>query len=318
MDKQKRRIDRVNSPVAGIDLGERESFATYMAPDGDLREQFSFSMNRDGYAKFAEKIPKETRIAFEASGSAYVVSNALKSMGYDDITVAHPKELSWIIKSKKKNDKVDSIKLAKLHLVGMLPESHLLEQEERIERDLLIQRVKLGRSISSTKNSIIGYLKREGLFDELPETNDNFSVKRRKAMKEIEFGNQKDLILRTMIERLEFYEKQVSPLESEIRKIARDSEDIKILMTISGIDYYLASLVSFNIGNVGRFENADKLASFFGIITSTKDSSSLTPYPCPGSCNIRQRVQIQPQVHSGFRPLCHNQGVSRTTSHPRR
>ena len=46
-------------------------------------------------------------------------------------------------------------------------------------------------------------------------------------------------------------------------------------MTISGIDYYLASLISFNIGNVGRFENADKLASFFWIITSTKDSSPI-------------------------------------------
>ena len=128
-------------------------------------------------------------------------------MGYDDITVAHPKELSWIVKSKKKNDRVDSLKLAKLHLVGMLPESHLLEQEERIERDLLLQGMKLGRSISSTKNSIIGYLKREGLFDGLPETNDNFSVKKMKAMKEIEFGNQKDFVLRTMIERLEFYKK---------------------------------------------------------------------------------------------------------------
>lgn len=275
MDKQKRRIDRMNSPVAGIDLGEKESDTTYLAPDGDIREQFKFSMNPEGYARFAEKIPKETRIAFEASGSAYAVSNALKSMGYDDITVAHPKELSWIVKSKKKNDRVDSLKLAKLHLVGMLPESHLLEQEGRIKRDLLIQRVKLGKSISSTKNSIIGYLKREGLFDGLPETNDNFSVKRRKAMKEIEFGNQKDLVLSTMIERLEFYEKQVIPLETEIRKIAKDSEDIKLLMTIPGIDYYLASLISSYIGNVSRFENADKLASFFGIITSTKDSSSI-------------------------------------------
>ena len=208
--------------------------------------------------------------------------------------MALPKELPWIVKSKKKNDRVDSLRLAKLHLVGMLPESHLLEQGGRIKRDLLLQGMKLGRSISSTKNSIIGYLKREGLFDGLPETNDNFSVKKRKAMKEIEFGNQKDLVLRTMIERLEFYKKQVIPLESEIRKIARDSEDIKLLMIIPGIDYYLASLISSYIGNVGRFENSDKLASFFWNITSTKDSSPMTPYPCPGSCNICQRIQIPP------------------------
>ena len=69
----------MNSPVAGIDIGERESFSTYMQPDGDLGEKFSFSMNPDGYARFSEKIPKETRTAFESSGSAYVVFYALKN-----------------------------------------------------------------------------------------------------------------------------------------------------------------------------------------------------------------------------------------------
>lgn len=62
--------------------------------------------------------------------------------------VAHPKELSWITTSKTKNDKVDSLKLAKLHLGGLMPKSHLLEEEERIFLELLIQRVELGKSIS--------------------------------------------------------------------------------------------------------------------------------------------------------------------------
>ena len=232
VDKQKKRIDRMNSFVVGIDLGEKESFATYMAPDGDIKDQFKFPMTLDGYMMFREKIPMKTRIAFEASGSAYSVSKTLKNMGYGDITVAHPKEFSYITKSKKKNDRVDSLKLAKLHLVGMIPESNLLDPEDRIFRDLLIQRVKLGRSISSTKNSIIGYLKREDIFNSLPEGTDNFSAKRRKSMKEIRFGNQKDLVLSTMMDRLEFSEKQIIPFETEIRKKARDSDDVKLLMTI--------------------------------------------------------------------------------------
>ena len=199
----------------------------------------------------------------------------MKDLGYNDITVAHPKELSWITKSKKKNDRVDSIKLAKLHLVGMIPESHLLDENDRIFRDLLIQRVKLGRSTSSTKNSITGYLRREGIFDNLPKSDDNFSVKRRKAMKEIRFNNQKDLVLTTMMDRLEFFEKQIISLENEIKKTAKESEDVKLLMSIPGIDYYLASLLSSYTGDVSRFETSDKLASFFGIITSTKDSSTI-------------------------------------------
>ena len=104
-------------------------------------------MNKDRYTEFIKKIPLETRIAFEAYESAYAVSRALKNLGYNDITVVHPGELSCISKSKK-NDCVDSIKLAKLHLVGMIPESRLLDEIDRIFCDLLIQRVKLGRSIS--------------------------------------------------------------------------------------------------------------------------------------------------------------------------
>lgn len=95
--------------------------------------------------------------------------------------------------------------------------------------DLLIHRVKRGRPISSTKNSIIRYLKREGIFDNLPKTDDNFSAKRRKVMNEIGFNNQKDLVLRTMIDRLEFFEKQIFPLEREIKKSLKESEDVKLL-----------------------------------------------------------------------------------------
>jgi molecular chaperone DnaK (HSP70) len=137
----------MNSPVVGIDIGEEKSVVTYLSPEGDVKDNFEFTMNNDGYREFASRIPMETRIAFEASGSAYVVDRTLRKLGYCDITVAHPKELAWIVKSKKKNDKVDSLKLAKLHLVGMLPESHLLSEEDRIFRDLLIQRVKLSSAL---------------------------------------------------------------------------------------------------------------------------------------------------------------------------
>ena len=94
-------------------------------------------------------------------------------------------------------------------------------------------------------------------------------------MREIRFNNQKDLVLATMLDRLEFFEKQIISLEMEIKRSAKKSEDVKLLMSILGIDYYLASLLSSYIGDVKRFETSDKLASFFGIITSTKDSSTI-------------------------------------------
>ena len=269
------KVGKMNMMVAGIDLGDRESLATVLSPIGDVADRFSFPMNEEGYSLFASRVPKDARIAFESTIMAYPISRALRGHGYSDITVAHPKTLAWIVRSKKKNDRVDSLKIAKLHMVGMLPESHLLDRDRQVVRDLLVQRVKLGVEIGRLKNSVIGYLKREGVYDSLPKTGDNFSVKRRRAIRSLRFHDERDLVLGTMMDRLQFLEKQCTPLEDSVRKNARVSDDVRILMSITGVDYYLASLISSFIGDVERFPSDDHLASFFGIIPTSRDSADV-------------------------------------------
>ena len=79
-----------------------------------------------------------------------------------------------------------------------------------------------------------------------------------------------------MMDRLEFFVRQKEPFDDEIKKIAKSSEDVRLLMTIPGIDYYLASLLSSYIGNVRRFPSESKLTSFFCIVPSNRDLSSIT------------------------------------------
>jgi transposase len=265
----------MNSIVAGIDLGDRESLATVLSPIGDVTDRFSFPMNEEGYAFFSSRVPKDARVAFESTIMAYPIMRALKMHGYGDVTVAHPKTLAWIVKSKKKNDKVDSLKIAKLHMAGMLPESHLLDRDDQIARDLLVQRVKLGVEIGRLKSSVIGYLKREGLHHVLPKTRDNFSAARRQAIDSLRFHDERDLVLKTMMDRLRFLEDQCIPLESCIRKNAKENDDVKLLMSVPGVDYYLASLLCSFIGDVNRFPSDDHLASFFGIVPTSRDSADV-------------------------------------------
>jgi hypothetical protein len=54
-------------------------------------------------------------------------------------------------------------------------------------------------------------------------------------MNAIKFGNQKDLVLRSMLERLSFYEQQAFTLDQEIRKNAKVSEDVKLLISIPAV-----------------------------------------------------------------------------------
>lgn len=61
-------------------------------------------MNEEGCSLFASRVLKDTRIAFESTIVAYPISRALRMHGYSDITVAHPKKLAWVVRSKKEND----------------------------------------------------------------------------------------------------------------------------------------------------------------------------------------------------------------------
>jgi transposase len=277
--KMKRRVsvkvDEMNSIVAGIDLGDRESLTTVLSPIGDVTDRFTFPMNDEGYAFFASRVPKEARVAFESTIMAYPIMRALRMHGYVDVTVAHPKTLAWIVRSKKKNDRVDSLKIAKLHMAGMLPESHLLDRDQQIVRDLLVQRAKLGVEIGRLKNSVIGYSKREGVYDSLPKTGDSFSLKRRQAIRSLRFNDNRDLVLDTMMNRLEFLEEQCIPLEDKVKENAKLSNDVRLLMSITGVDYYLASLISSFIGDIDRFPSDDHLASFFGIVPTSRDSANV-------------------------------------------
>ncbi len=272
---QETRLSMLRTPAVGLDLGEEFSVATMYSSLGEISERFNFSMDDEGYTLFSSRIPKEARIGYEASMMAYSVNRRLRTMGYQNITVAHPKELALIVRSKKKNDRADSEKIARLLFMDMLPESHLLTREEQILRDLLIQRVKLGVEITRTKNSITSYLKREDVYPTLPKTDSNFSGVRREAIRAVRFGDDRDLVLKIMMEKLTFYEERCTPLEERIMALVMDNDDVRLLMTIPGVDYYLASLLSSYVRDVNRFPTIDHLASFFGIIPESGDSANV-------------------------------------------
>jgi transposase len=78
-----------------------------------------------------------------------------------------------------------------------------------------------------------------------------------------------------MIDRLEFMEGQCKPLEERIRRNARENRYVKIIMSVPGIDYYLASLYASYIGDPHRFPTFDHVASFLGIIPESKDSANV-------------------------------------------
>jgi transposase len=78
------------------------------------------------------------------------------------------------------------------------------------------------------------------------------------------------------IDSVECYLRVLKPLDEEIklvsrelRGVAEEDEDVKLLMTIPGIGYYSAVLMKSEIGDVNRFAFGERLCSYAGLVPST-------------------------------------------------
>ena len=71
---------------------------------------------------------------------------------------------------------------------------------------------------------------------------------------------------------LEFIDRQIGGLEKELTKIAHEDRQAQRMMTIPGVGAVSAVAISCWIGEIGRFSNAKKLASYFGLAPRVRQS----------------------------------------------
>ncbi|WMT50641.1 MAG: transposase [Ferroplasma sp.] len=99
----------------------------------------------------------------------------------------------------------------------------------------------------------------------------------KKGLREIE-GNYSNLsysdkiVLRSLLNDISLIKEREREIEAEISSRADNSNDIKLLMTIPGINFYTASGILSEIGTISRFENKLKFASYTGPILSEHSS----------------------------------------------
>jgi len=69
--------------------------------------------------------------------------------------------------------------------------------------------------------------------------------------------------------------REVLLLSKELRGVSRDDPDVQLLMTVPGIGYYIALLIKAEVGDIRRFSSCDRLASYAGLVPSTRSSGGV-------------------------------------------
>lgn len=127
---------------SGIDLHKDMSFITTLDDAGQIIKQAKLQNEEAEILKYFFSIGTEHKTVVESTSNWYWLSDLLENHQID-VTLAHAKYLKAISYAKVKTDKVDSLTLAQLLRMSLIPPAHQIASQNRGLRDLMRARLRM-------------------------------------------------------------------------------------------------------------------------------------------------------------------------------
>ena len=259
--------------VIGLDVHKRFVYATVMGDNGDIIIRRNMENNIEFVNGFLS-VYKDHNMIIESSTSGKYLSKALLKLNYK-IHVINPSKVPEISNNYKKTDKEDSFQFADVFRKVGMKEIYIPSGEIENIRYLVKYRHSLGEELIVKKNKIHALLTSYGI---ISKATNRFG---KKGLMEIE-SNYSNLnyydrvVLRSLLNDISFIKNREREMGTEISSISDNSNDIKLLMTIPGINFYAAAGILSEIGSINRFLNKEKFVSYTGLIPSEYSSGTKT------------------------------------------
>ena len=258
------------SVYVGIDVHRKRSQVAVVTGDGLVQLNRNVVNGREPILKLIGGLPAGTPVAFEAAYGWGWLVELLEDYGFDPHLV-HPLRCKAIASARLKNDKVDAAILAQLLRADLLPEAWIAPQPVRQLRALLRHRASLVRLGTQLRNRIHAVAADHG-YD---RTGSYWTGPGRGWLAELPLPPVSREIVTDCLASLDALAVTIGRLDAEVRQRAKADPRVKVLTTLPGVGQFTALVMLAEIGDITRFPNARKLASWAGL-TPTVRGSDLT------------------------------------------
>jgi transposase len=211
-------------------------------------------------------------ICFEASCGYGALYDALAKIARR-VTVAHPGRVRLIFRSKRKNDRIDAEKLAKLLYLNEVPCAYVPSLWVRSWRQLIEFRRKLVDKRTRSKNGLRSLLRSHGIV----APRGLWTRKGRAWLASVEMPTvlaacQRDLLL----EELEQFHQQVQRVTKELDAMGCRSSGVTLLRTIGGVGPRTAEAVVAYLDDPARFGSSRQVGAYFGMVPCEDASAGVS------------------------------------------
>ncbi len=245
----------------GLDVHSRQSSLCILNSSGGTVNQIQLKGPRATVVDRLRQLDQPFSICYEASCGYGHLYEALRPLAAH-VAVAHPAKLRLIYKSKRKNDRVDAQKLAKLLLLDMVPSVHVPHIDIRAWRSLIILRQRVMAQVVRAKNQIRGVLRE----NDIAGPKWLWSKKKLAWLESLELHAVAKLRLELAIEEFKALDQKIKRLEAELQKYADRHPAVRLLMTIPGVGIRTAETFVAWVDDITRFRRTRQLGAYFGLV----------------------------------------------------
>jgi transposase len=234
--------------------------------------------------------PSDTLLVVETCDVAGWVHDVATALGIR-VLVANCCHEAWRwTRVKRKTDKDDALKLAKLTVLGQLPTAHMPSPQQRQRRRLVHHRRVLVDRRTAIKNQVRSIFSQQGL--QLPPrgrawTKLGLAQIAEQARPLAQCESVDDLWrgrLHVELQLLEAISGQIERVDQKLDELGRADARVQLLQTIPGVGPRLAETVVAHLDDARRFKSAGHVASYAGLVPKQIESGTIKR-----SCRITRR-----------------------------
>jgi transposase len=262
-------LDRL---TVGVDLGDQWSNYCILGLGGETLREGQFRTRRQEVGEFFQGLAI-SRVVFEVGTHSAWVREVIAGLGHE-VLVANAQRMEGRKRRRRKNDRIDAAKLARLGRVDPKSLYPIQHRSSEVREDLLVIRVRDSLVESRTKliSTVRGMVKTMGA-RVAGCSSVSFSGK---AADQIPHEVRETLqpllrLIQTLSEEIKSYEKRIEKLGSE------KYMDTKLLRQVNGVGPVTSLAYVLTLETPQRFKRSRDVGPYLGLVPQQEDSGDRQP-----------------------------------------
>jgi transposase len=254
-----------------FDVHKHYTWARVERPDGTVVREKRIAHEPGAFQRFLAGTERGSPVAVEAIGNWYWVGDEVEAAGCT-LQLVHAHKAKLMLGRVNKTDRLDAQGLVQLQKAGTLPVVWIPPREVRDRRELPRTRMVLVAPRTRFKNRIQATFSKYGI--PLPDVSDLFGQRGRQELQARipALPPHTGFVTARLLAQVTRLHEEIEVVQRRMAEVFEVDNAIRLLMTVPGIGFILATVIHTEIGDVSRFSRPEKLAAYAGTVPRVHES----------------------------------------------